>query len=113
MSLRIYDVRVNGVPLDVGPNCRTSSPLDVQMKGTKPEYTVNDGGILRGTFKIPPFTGCGVGEDLDSLFTASISGPDTPPYNYIKLVQGRPCILTTHRNCTPDNMPVDIPKPQR
>lgn len=26
--LRLHDVRVNGVPLDVGPNCRTSTPID-------------------------------------------------------------------------------------
>ncbi|CAM5680487.1 hypothetical protein SVIOM74S_01108 [Streptomyces violarus] len=26
LSMRLYDVKVNGVPLDVGPDCRTNGP---------------------------------------------------------------------------------------
>ncbi|MET9859319.1 DUF6801 domain-containing protein [Streptomyces smyrnaeus] len=89
-TLRMHDVTVNGVPLDVGPNCRTSRPIELVLKGVQPEYEVLKGGILRAKFAIPPFTGCGTGsEDLDPLFTASISGGG----NYLKLVQGAPCLM--------------------
>ncbi|WP_432107997.1 DUF6801 domain-containing protein [Streptomyces sp. AA1529] len=89
-TLRMHDVKVNGVPLDVGPRCRTARPVELELKGKQPEYEVLKGGILRAKFEIPPFTGCGTGgEDLDPLFTASLSGGG----NYLKLVQGPPCLM--------------------
>jgi hypothetical protein len=92
-------VRVNGTPLDVGPNCRTASPLDVVLHGRKdaglpdddgkPDYDIQDGGPLTDTdLVIPPFTGCSNhGENLNALFTSAISGPG----NSLNLVQGRIC----------------------
>ncbi|SER96690.1 DUF6801 domain-containing protein [Streptomyces qinglanensis] len=89
-TLRMHDVKVNGVPLDVGPRCRTARPVELELQGKQPEYEVLKGGILRAKFEIPPFTGCGTGgEDLDPLFTASLSGGG----NYLKLVQGPPCLM--------------------
>ncbi|MFI8848668.1 DUF6801 domain-containing protein [Streptomyces sp. NPDC053499] len=89
-TLRMHDVTVNGVPLEVGPHCRTSRPLELELKGKQPEYEVLKGGVLRAKFTIPPFTGCGTGgEDLDPLFTGSISGSG----NYLKLIQGAPCLM--------------------
>jgi hypothetical protein len=61
--------------------------MTVKLTGRSPDYTVNTGGPLTGTTTIPPFSGCGVGEDLDPLLNASISGPD----NFMKLTQGVPC----------------------
>jgi hypothetical protein len=52
-----------------------------------PNYVVNTGGFLSGTATIPPFHGCGAGENLDPLFTASLSGPG----NYIRITQGPIC----------------------
>ena len=46
---------------------------------------------------IPPFTGCGVGEDLDPLLTGLISGKD----NYVKMTQGAICDIRTERTCPP------------
>ncbi|WBB58762.1 hypothetical protein O7599_24500 [Streptomyces sp. WMMC500] len=87
-SLRIYDVKVNGVPLDVGDDCRTSRPLDVVLKGKYPDYQVFIGGTLKSLVTVPPFTGCGTGgEDLDAVFTAALSGPG----NYVELEQSRLC----------------------
>jgi hypothetical protein len=86
--LRLYDVRVNGVPLDVGPACRTARPVDTVLTGSHEEYDVLDGGTLRGSVDIPPFAGCGSnGEDLSQIFTAAISGPG----NYIEVNQSELC----------------------
>ncbi|MDG4865179.1 hypothetical protein P8605_44225, partial [Streptomyces sp. T-3] len=83
--LRLHDVRVNGVPLDVGPRCRTSRPIDTRLTGS---YPVTSGGLLEGVLDIPPFTGCGAnGEDLDPLLTATVSGPGNP----LKIRQGPIC----------------------
>jgi hypothetical protein len=89
-SLRVHDVKVNGTPLDVGPDCRTARPYPVVLHGKFPEYvSVLVGGPMRGTVTIPEFTGCGSGgEDLDQLFSASLSGPD----NLIAMRQGSLCV---------------------
>ncbi|WP_158888889.1 DUF6801 domain-containing protein [Amycolatopsis anabasis] len=84
--IKLSDVLVNGVPLDVGPNCRTETPVKVAMASVKGgTYTVFKGGNvgtipdspnpeLRG-FTIPPFTGCGTTSDLSPLVTGLVSGP--------------------------------------
>jgi hypothetical protein len=90
VSLRIHDVQVNGVPLDVGPDCTTAQPMELQVSASTdddPNYVVNTGGFLSGTATSPPFHGCGVGEKLDPLFTGSVSGPG----NFIKITQGQIC----------------------
>ncbi|MDT3396817.1 hypothetical protein RKE29_09205 [Streptomyces sp. B1866] len=89
--LRVHDVKVNGVPLDVGPNCRTGV-VDTSLSG---DYNLYRGGDLTGRITIPPFSGCGVaGEDLDPLFTAAISGPD----NAVKIRQS-PVKLNCRTTC--------------
>ncbi|MEU6678902.1 DUF6801 domain-containing protein [Streptomyces sp. NPDC046925] len=83
--LRLYDVRVNGVPLDVGPRCRTSRPVETELTGS---YPVSEGGLLEGELDIPPLGGCGTGgEDLDTLLSGAVSGPG----NALKIRQGRVC----------------------
>ncbi|MFF2848126.1 DUF6801 domain-containing protein [Streptomyces sp. NPDC058001] len=92
-SLRLHDVKVNGTPLDVGPNCRTAKPFRVTLRGDFTSTTgryinVLIGGLLTGTVDIPAFTGCGTnGEDVSPLFTASISGPG----NLITMNQATVC----------------------
>ncbi|GAA2106446.1 hypothetical protein GCM10009780_59160 [Actinomadura alba] len=111
LSIRIRDVRVNGVPLDVGPNCESVTPMAVTLFGNPPEYDLNTGGPLTGTATIPPFSGCGVGEDLDPLFTASVSGPG----NFMKLIQGKLCVLDENGNPADGvgQCPAPRPEPQR
>jgi hypothetical protein len=116
-SLRLYDVRINGTPLDVGPDCRTSAPLDVVLRGRqdgylpgggdgKLDYTVQTGGPLAAeNLTIPPFTGCGTGgEDLDPLFTAAVSGPG----NSLNFIQGALCVPSGDQpnGCEPE---IEIP----
>ncbi|MBC6461598.1 DUF6801 domain-containing protein [Actinomadura sp. HBU206391] len=104
MLIRLDGVKVNGVPLDVGRRCRLAYPMDMVLTASPFEYTIPFGGVLRGTVTIPPFTGCGVGEDLDPLLTGSISGPG----NVVKMTQGNLCSLENGFGCPPT-----IPTPQR
>src|SRR5215471_20022158 len=92
VSLRVYDVKVNGVPLNVGPHCQSAHSIVLKLIGSPnsiPPYSIQGGGPLTGEITIPPFTGCGVGEDLNPLFTASISGPG----NFDLMTQGPLCIV--------------------
>lgn len=105
LSARIEETTVNGVPLDLGPNCRTSVPIDATFTGDYEHYSITNGGVLTGTITIPPFSGCGVGEDLDPIITGLVSGPG----NFVKLTQGNVCyFLNGSGFCPPDK-----PEPQR
>ncbi|GGZ22728.1 hypothetical protein CP967_02640 [Streptomyces nitrosporeus] len=110
-EMRISDVEINGVPLDVGPDCRTVKPIKQTLNafgtGNPPSgYTVNRGGSMDGETYIPAFTGCGVGEDVSSLLTSSVSGGG----NYIKMTQAPLCVIadTTSPDC-----PAKKPTPER
>ncbi|MFK0177621.1 DUF6801 domain-containing protein [Streptomyces xanthochromogenes] len=134
LVLHISDVKVNGTPLEVGPNCRTTGPVystdPDPARNTKDHlvllgelkkgadtvwrgYSLSRGGPLDGSVTIPPFTGCGVGEDLSPLFTASVSGPA----NTVKQNQGAPCASGIEDDpaqlCTADKQPTTIPTPLR
>ena len=97
VTLRIFNVKVNGVPLNVGPNCQTVHPFDIILTGKTPFYEIGTGGVLSGTVKVPAFGGCGAGENLDSVFTASVSGPG----NSVLLTQGTPCFVVGSFGCPP------------
>lgn len=117
-ALRLYDVEINGTPLDVGPNCRTVSPIDLTLRGRqdagissddgKPDYTVQTGGPLAAeNLVIPPFTGCGAGgEDLSPLLTAAVSGAG----NSLNFIQGALCTPTSDQpnGCLPE---IEMPAP--
>ena len=85
-QFRIYDVTVNGTPLNVGPHCQTPVPTKVVLTSNA-HYDVTKGGVLSGDVTLPPFAGCGVGETLDPLLNAAISGPG----NFVQLTQGPTC----------------------
>jgi hypothetical protein len=108
LYIRVTNVAVNGVPLNVGADCGTA-PFDAIVTGTsasKPPYSVTGGGPVIGTIDIPPFTNCGVGEDLDPLFTASISGPSNPSL----LTQGAVCFIEGGGTCSPKTGLPPVPK---
>jgi len=93
LSVRIVpgSVKVNGAPLAVGSHCETP-PFDAVLTGTsasKPPYNVVTGGPLTGMVDIPRFSNCGVGENLDPIFNAAISGSR----NFNLLTQGPVCFL--------------------
>lgn len=85
VNVRISNVLVDGVPLNVGPDCHTRVPMHLDLVGGTRDYTLFQGGPLRGTVTIPAFTDCGTGgDDLDPLLTGMISGPG----NKVVQVQG-------------------------
>ncbi|HEY1916781.1 MAG TPA: hypothetical protein VGH27_14510 [Streptosporangiaceae bacterium] len=108
LALRLYDVSVNGTPLNVGLHCQTTNPFTVTLEGPYPAYQITSGGPLTGSVDIPSFKGCSDdGDNLDSIFTASVSGPD----NEALLTQGLPCVPFAGQSTTPGCPPVKpIPK---
>ncbi|MFI7286117.1 DUF6801 domain-containing protein [Streptomyces anulatus] len=115
LVMRLSDVEVNGVPLDVGPDCRTERPFEQVLRGYGQSYPpagylVAYGGTLTGYAHIPPFEGCGVGEDLDPIFTSAISSPGRKADNYTKMTQAPLCVATNPEG--PD-CPPRVPKPER
>lgn len=103
VTARLSNTMVNGVPLDVGPDCHTATPIDVVLTATPATYSITNGGVLTGVITIPPFTGCGVSEDLSPLVTGLVSGPN----NVVKMTQSKVCSLSNFVNCPPE---VPIPK---
>jgi hypothetical protein len=114
LSIRVLpgSVRVNGAPLDVGSRCQTAS-FDAVLSGnnaSKPPYVVTTGGPITGFVNVPPFKHCGVGENLDPIFNAAISGPK----NFNLLTQGPVCFLTGDTSgCDPKTGEPLMPKPLR
>lgn len=110
--LRVSNVRVNGVRLDVGRGCRPAAPLRLVLVArgvnTSPPrgYTVPTGGALSGKVTIPPFIDCGVTQNLDPLLTGTISGRG----NFVKLTQGKLCGPSQPQNFV---CPPPVPKPER
>ena len=105
MRLTISNVKVNGVPLNVGPNCQAVHPLRIELIGRAPGYSLQQGGPLDGNVSIPAFKDCGVGENLDPIFgtmrrgvlVGSISGPR----NFSILTQGTLCTPAQGTGCPP------------
>jgi hypothetical protein len=75
VDVRLANVRVDRVALNVGANCHTAVPMKIDLVGFAPAYNLFTGGPLSGALTIPPFTGCGTnGDDLDPLLNGTISG---------------------------------------
>ncbi|WP_410671104.1 DUF6801 domain-containing protein [Amycolatopsis sp. cmx-4-68] len=103
---RLSDVKVNGVPLDAGPDCVSESTISIDMSG---EYGPFEGGEIRTDpdnpdpkyrgFTLPPFRNCGAAEKLSSLFTGQNSGSGNQAAAKLAIIQ--PCFEADHRNCPP------------
>ena len=112
VKVHLIDATVNiskdgkGVALPLGPDCETAEPIDVTLTATPATYSITNGGVLTGWIKIPPFSGCGAHEDLDSFITQLIS--TEKPVNFVKMTQGKVCSLGNGVNCPPP-----VPVPQR
>jgi hypothetical protein len=82
LMARMSDAKVNGVPLDVGPDCVTATPISLDVTGP---YDAFVGGTLQTDpanedpkyqgFTLPPFKNCGATENLSPLLTGLSSGP--------------------------------------
>jgi hypothetical protein len=107
LRVQLTDVKVNGVPLNVGNSCHSGiltspdnsiAPGELvetgNASGPLPAWTnVFSGGATAADADIPPFTGCvtPTGENLDALLTATVSGPG----NYVQTSVGPVCIVAT------------------
>ena len=113
LSVRIIpgSVNANGVPLDVGPRCETSQfdAIAIGTSASNPPYSIQFGGPLTGTVNIPSFHNCGVGENLNLIFNAAISGPQ----NFTLLTQGDLCSQSNANGCDPKTGKPIIPTPLR
>lgn len=92
VDVRIDNVKIDQVPVDVGPNCHTATPATMSLTAasgyysltTKPPYIPDGmylpffvGGTLHGPVDVPDFTGCRNGADnLSPVISAMASGPD-------------------------------------
>ena len=111
VNVRVSDLSIDGVRLEIGSHCGTVGPAEISMTGKgywnrdpdligplppagdTPYYAVASGGLLNGTIDIPAFTGCLVGtEDVSPLLTTAVSGPDNPTMarQYVALPQQPP-----------------------
>jgi hypothetical protein len=97
VDIYVDSASINGTPLNVGDNCRTEKPVSLvmdnlpQVDGANNEiypYSGVSGGYMQtltqGDVVIPPFTGCGVDDNLDNLLSAPVAGPD----NLTRVCQG-------------------------
>lgn len=94
LKLVISEVKQNGVPLDVGPDCHTVTPVDIDLSGTinlgarrvnetEPVTEADRAATIKTTYAIPAFTGCGVTENLSPLMTGLVSGPGNELITYL------------------------------
>ncbi|GAA2844385.1 hypothetical protein GCM10010452_86140 [Crossiella cryophila] len=84
LRLRLRDVRQDTVPVEVGENCRTSAPAVFRLIGELP-ILPNTDYRYTSVFEIPPFTGCGLREDLSPLFTGLVAGGDNRVVTTLRL----------------------------
>ena len=97
VDIYVAAASINGTPLNVGDNCRTEKPVSLildnlpNVDATNSEiypYSGVSGGYMQtlpgNELTVPPFTGCGVGENLDNLLSAAVAGPG----NLSRICQG-------------------------
>lgn len=103
VSLRLSDAKVNGVPLDVGPDCHADGPLYTPGNAADPgddllvltgsqTQNIFFGSVLDGSATIPSFLGCGTGGDnLDPVFDGALAGGG----NDLRMRVGDLCFAST------------------
>jgi hypothetical protein len=93
ITIEVQSASVNGTPLNVGPHCRTRTPIPLEVANlpdlnpdNSEKYPYNGlvGGYMQGSITIPEFTGCGVEDNLDTLLSAPVTGPG----NLTRICQG-------------------------
>jgi hypothetical protein len=73
--VKLSNLKVEGKTLDVGPDCRTAQPAEVNLKSLLPLAFPAKPAKTETTFTTPPFAGCRGHEDLSRLLTGLVSGP--------------------------------------
>ncbi|WP_328443497.1 DUF6801 domain-containing protein [Amycolatopsis sp. NBC_00438] len=102
---RLSEAKVNGVPLDLGPDCVTAEPVSLDLSGPYDPFSV---GHIRTDpekgFVLPAFRGCGAGgQDLNPLLTGMSSGPGNQAFvDTYNLV---PCVEPDQTQCPDGSNP--------
>lgn len=108
---RLSNAKVNGQPLDVGPDCVTSQPVGLDLRGPYEPLGVGSIGTdpnspdpkFRG-FVLPPFRNCGATEPVSPLLTGMASGPGNQAH--VETLNLAECTSPDHTQCPPDpNLP--------
>ncbi|MGW5744236.1 DUF6801 domain-containing protein [Amycolatopsis sp. NPDC003861] len=102
---RLSSAKVNGVPLDVGPDCVTKEPVSLEITGRYDPFTT---GHVRTDpekgFYLPPFRDCGAGgQDLTPLLSGMSTGWGNQAFIDTYNLNG--CTEPDHTNCPPDTLP--------
>jgi hypothetical protein len=84
INLRLTRLTIAGLPAPVGNHCQTVQPADIPLT-SEPGFSVLRGGVVSGTYTIPPFEHCLLNTALINL---TIPGPD----NTLSLTLG-PAVL--------------------
>jgi hypothetical protein len=73
MYVHLPSVKIFGLPVGGGSECRTSSPSVVELQSTGDFFNPLDGGQVSGDYDLAKLEGCGFLGPIISIFTA---GPD-------------------------------------
>jgi hypothetical protein len=99
---RVSNVKINGVPFDVGPDCVSKDPITLHVSGHYDPFTT--GHIKDENFTLPAFRDCGSGgQDLTPLLTGMSSGDGNQAFIDTYNLNG--CTEPDHTNCPPDTLP--------
>ncbi|MBO2447968.1 hypothetical protein J4573_12765 [Actinomadura barringtoniae] len=109
VSVRAGETSVNGTPVQLGSHCGTSpTQLNIYTLTGKLGQRVDltQGSTVTANVGLPAFSGCGIGEDLSPLLTASISGSD----NAVQLEAAPWCQFSTVRpgSCDIPREPITV-----
>ncbi|TDC41917.1 hypothetical protein E1281_36855 [Actinomadura sp. KC345] len=100
VRVKAGQAEVNGVPLDLGDKCMTSPTLfsargSLGTRRSGPTTYLEGQTVVAEDIEVPAFSGCGVGEDLSPILTATVSGSG----NYANAESGQWCIVRSGTNC--------------
>ena len=99
---RLSSAKVNGVPLDVGPDCVTSKPIELEVSGHYDPFST--GHIQDKDFDLPEFRDCrSGGQDLTPLLSGMSSGGGNQVFIDTYNLNG--CTEPDHTQCPPDTLP--------
>jgi hypothetical protein len=65
-TLKLTGLKVAGIPIPVGSSCQTKSPATITVS-SQPGFNILSGGVLSGSYTIPPFAHCGLATFLINL----------------------------------------------
>lgn len=71
VTLRVPTATFFGFPIAGGPDCRTTSPAAIPLRSGA-GFNPATGGVLTGTYTVPPLTECGV---MSAALSQSLAGP--------------------------------------